>query len=50
MSSIEKILRFFIFSVIVGGRNTNETLDEVIFFDLRNRSVLKTSLETPVIR
>jgi len=35
--------------VIVGGRNTNETLDEVIFFDLRNRSVLKTSLETPVI-
>jgi len=35
--------------VIVGGRNTEGTLDEVILFNLNNRNVIKTRLDSPVI-
>ena len=46
--NIKKKIVFFL--VIIGGRNTKGTLDEVILFDLNNRNVIKTSLDSPVIR
>ena len=43
------LTKFFVL-VIVGGRNTEGTLDEVILFNLNNRNVIKTRLDSPVIR